>query len=95
MASSVKACPDPCSEGKDDNVNFEQWDIAEEGVNAANAGILMPAIPIFELIMAGLINNSIGDCVPQRQDITHDASLDGRVNSSQDIVWGNGKFLLK
>jgi hypothetical protein len=95
MASSVKACPDPCSKGKDDNVDFKWWDIVKQGVNVADARILAPTVPIFESIVGGLINNSIGDCMPQRQDITRNASLDGRVNFCQDVVLGSGKFVLK
>ena len=69
--------------------------MAEEGVHLADAGILTPVVPVFEPIPGGLVNNSIGDCTPRKQDITRDTSLEGRVNSCQDIVCGKGNLLLK
>ena len=62
MSAAVYTCPDPRSEGQDDDIDFEGAAVAEEGVSLADAGILTPVTPVFDSIFGGLINNSIGDC---------------------------------
>jgi hypothetical protein len=47
VASSIKACPDPCREGKNDDIHFEWQDIVEEGVNVTDTGILTPTVSVF------------------------------------------------
>ena len=94
-ASSVRSCPDPCSEGCEDDVSFDVWDVSEEGIDVAQGGVFFPVCPVFDAIPGSLSNDAMGNSSPRRHNITRDARSFGIWNSVQDLFCGRGKWRLK
>ena len=93
--SAETACPDPSSEGCDDDVAVHFGVSFEERIEVETFCISTPVSPIFFPCPCIFIHDARLNCFPSRHDVTNESVLLGTWNSLHEMFCGSGNSVLK
>jgi len=92
ISVSVSPGPNPGSKSRKDDRGCLFW---QEGIKSEVVTVVGPVLPILSLNCGSLCSDSIGNCIPRKQEITRDAIFELTWNSYQERFCGSGKCELK